>query len=449
MKQSYPELETGFDRISQIAYAEEEAFRRTLAAGTTILDTAVTATKCGRVGGDAAAGDQAFQLHDTYGFPIDLTLEMAAEQGLEVDREGFTPAHDGAARAGQGRREGQEGRPREHRRCGVTCARSGRPTVRAYQRADHRGDRRRPRRRRRARSRSSSPASAARSCSTAPRSTPSPAARSPTRASSPPTARSCGSSTSSGRSRASSRTPSRCSPGPVRSGAGRAGRGRPRVAARRRARRTPAPTSCTRRCARCSARRRCSPAPTTSPATCGSTSRGARPSSAATRSEIEEVANLAVRQDLPVSATYMTAAARPASSARWRCSARRTTRRCASSRSAAPGRASCAVAPTCGTPRQIGALHGHRASRRSGSGVRRVEAFVGIDALRYLAKERALVAELTELVKVRSRASSRSGSARCVAAAQGRRARARPGCAASRCRRRPATSSSTPATSTA
>jgi len=88
MKQSYPELETGFDRISQIAYAEEEAFRRTLAAGTTILDTAVSRTK--QSGGGVLAGDQAFQLHDTYGFPIDLTLEMAEEQGLSVDREGFT-----------------------------------------------------------------------------------------------------------------------------------------------------------------------------------------------------------------------------------------------------------------------------------------------------------------------------------------------------------------------
>jgi alanyl-tRNA synthetase len=87
MKNSYPELETGFDRISQIAYAEEEAFRRTLVAGTTILDTAVSRTKS--QGGTTLAGDQAFQLHDTYGFPIDLTLEMAAEQGLEVDRDGF------------------------------------------------------------------------------------------------------------------------------------------------------------------------------------------------------------------------------------------------------------------------------------------------------------------------------------------------------------------------
>ncbi|MFL6152645.1 MAG: alanine--tRNA ligase [Ornithinibacter sp.] len=88
MKQSYPELEAGFGRISQIAYAEEEAFRRTLAAGTTILDTAVARTKAS--GGGTLAGDQAFQLHDTYGFPIDLTLEMAQEQGLQVDREGFT-----------------------------------------------------------------------------------------------------------------------------------------------------------------------------------------------------------------------------------------------------------------------------------------------------------------------------------------------------------------------
>jgi alanyl-tRNA synthetase len=88
MKQSYPELESGFGRISQIAYAEEEAFRRTLAAGTTILDTAVARTK--QTGGATLPGDQAFQLHDTYGFPIDLTLEMAQEQGLQVDREGFT-----------------------------------------------------------------------------------------------------------------------------------------------------------------------------------------------------------------------------------------------------------------------------------------------------------------------------------------------------------------------
>src|SRR5690606_22162119 len=76
-----------FARISQIAYAEEEAFRQTLGKGTQIFDVAAGETK--QSGGSVLSGDQAFQLHDTYGFPIDLTLEMAQEQGLEVDREGF------------------------------------------------------------------------------------------------------------------------------------------------------------------------------------------------------------------------------------------------------------------------------------------------------------------------------------------------------------------------
>ncbi len=84
---SYPELVTGFDRISRTAYAEEEAFRRTLVSGTTILDTAVKAAKAS--GAKLLGGEQAFALHDTYGFPIDLTLEMAAEQGLAVDEDGF------------------------------------------------------------------------------------------------------------------------------------------------------------------------------------------------------------------------------------------------------------------------------------------------------------------------------------------------------------------------
>ncbi len=92
MKASYPELESGFARISQIAYAEEEAFRHTLAAGTTMLDAVVARTKAG--GGTTLTGDEAFRLHDTYGFPVDLTLEMAAEQGLAVDREGFTRLMD-------------------------------------------------------------------------------------------------------------------------------------------------------------------------------------------------------------------------------------------------------------------------------------------------------------------------------------------------------------------
>jgi alanyl-tRNA synthetase len=87
MKLSYPELERDWERISTVAFAEEEAFRATLKAGTTIFDVAATEAK--QAGRPRLSGSKAFALHDTYGFPIDLTLEMAAEQGLSVDEEGF------------------------------------------------------------------------------------------------------------------------------------------------------------------------------------------------------------------------------------------------------------------------------------------------------------------------------------------------------------------------
>ncbi|MEV4142529.1 alanine--tRNA ligase [Amycolatopsis sp. NPDC049691] len=87
MAPTYPELIDGFDRISEVVRIEEEAFLSTLTSGSRIFDLAAEETKRG--GGDVLAGDKAFQLHDTYGFPIDLTLEMAAEQGLTVDEEGF------------------------------------------------------------------------------------------------------------------------------------------------------------------------------------------------------------------------------------------------------------------------------------------------------------------------------------------------------------------------
>src|SRR4051812_10379946 len=87
MSASYPELATDFGRISAVAYAEEEAFRRTLTAGTTLFDTTVAQAR--KAGAPALSGDQAFSLHDTYGFPIDVTLEMAAEQGVTVDEAGF------------------------------------------------------------------------------------------------------------------------------------------------------------------------------------------------------------------------------------------------------------------------------------------------------------------------------------------------------------------------
>lgn len=87
MKAAYPELETEFERILRTAVAEEEAFLRTLVSGTAVLEEALEAVKS--AGSKQLAGDTAFLLHDTYGFPIDLTLEVAEEAGLSVDRDGF------------------------------------------------------------------------------------------------------------------------------------------------------------------------------------------------------------------------------------------------------------------------------------------------------------------------------------------------------------------------
>jgi alanyl-tRNA synthetase len=87
MKAAYPELEADFDRILRAAVGEEETFLRTLTAGTVFLDQALADVKAAK--STQLTGDAAFLLHDTYGFPIDLTLEIAEEAGLTVDRDGF------------------------------------------------------------------------------------------------------------------------------------------------------------------------------------------------------------------------------------------------------------------------------------------------------------------------------------------------------------------------
>ena len=87
MGETYADLFRDWERISQVAYAEEDAFRQTLRAGTTIFDQAAAEVR--RSGDTVLSGERAFALHDTYGFPIDLTLEMAQEQGLLVDEVGF------------------------------------------------------------------------------------------------------------------------------------------------------------------------------------------------------------------------------------------------------------------------------------------------------------------------------------------------------------------------
>ncbi len=87
MGEQFPELRRDAANIHTVIDAEEAAFAGTLRTGTAIFDVAVEETR--RKHSAVLSGAQAFQLHDTYGFPIDLTLEMASEQGLSVDEEGF------------------------------------------------------------------------------------------------------------------------------------------------------------------------------------------------------------------------------------------------------------------------------------------------------------------------------------------------------------------------
>jgi alanyl-tRNA synthetase len=87
MGAQYPELITDKKRILAVSSSEEESFLQTLKSGTQIFDLASAALKSEKK--KVLSGDEVFKLHDTYGFPFDLTLEMAREDGLEVDEDGF------------------------------------------------------------------------------------------------------------------------------------------------------------------------------------------------------------------------------------------------------------------------------------------------------------------------------------------------------------------------
>ena len=87
MGSQYPELIADKNRILSVSVSEEESFLQTLKSGTAIFDLASVALKKSKA--TILPGDEVFKLHDTYGFPFDLTLEMAREEGLEVDEDGF------------------------------------------------------------------------------------------------------------------------------------------------------------------------------------------------------------------------------------------------------------------------------------------------------------------------------------------------------------------------
>ncbi|MFV0495051.1 alanine--tRNA ligase [Mycobacterium sp.] len=116
MGPSYPELVSDFDRINRIAVAEETAFNRTLASGSKLFEDVAGSTKS--AGATVVSGSDAFTLHDTYGFPIELTLEMAAEAGLTVDEAGF-----GELMAEQRRRAKADAAARKHAHADLTAYR--------------------------------------------------------------------------------------------------------------------------------------------------------------------------------------------------------------------------------------------------------------------------------------------------------------------------------------
>ena len=87
MGPQYPELVSDKNRILAISASEEESFLQTLKSGTQIFDVSSAALKKSK--SSVLPGEDVFKLHDTYGFPFDLTLEMAREEGLSVDEDGF------------------------------------------------------------------------------------------------------------------------------------------------------------------------------------------------------------------------------------------------------------------------------------------------------------------------------------------------------------------------
>ncbi len=86
-KQGYPELDEKREYIKKVIRIEEEKFAKTIDNGLEILNSYIEETK--KKGEATLSGEDAFKLNDTYGFPIDLTIEICEEQGLAVDRDGF------------------------------------------------------------------------------------------------------------------------------------------------------------------------------------------------------------------------------------------------------------------------------------------------------------------------------------------------------------------------
>jgi len=84
MGEAYPELVKASDQVVEQLLLEEQRFEKTLTAGLAILDGEIKA-----LSGDTVPGDVVFKLYDTYGFPVDLTADIARERDLKIDSNGF------------------------------------------------------------------------------------------------------------------------------------------------------------------------------------------------------------------------------------------------------------------------------------------------------------------------------------------------------------------------
>jgi alanyl-tRNA synthetase len=108
--EAWPELVAQRSLIAQVTASEEESFTRTLRQGSTLLDEAIARTRRG--GGTTLDGEDAFRLHDRYGFPYELTVEVAEEAGLSVDADRFAELMEEQRRRAQEARKGMAGAQR-------------------------------------------------------------------------------------------------------------------------------------------------------------------------------------------------------------------------------------------------------------------------------------------------------------------------------------------------
>ena len=129
MAPAYPELHEHSDTIRMWLGREEEQFGRTLEQGMRLLDDIVARAK--DAGEEGIGADQAFLLHDTYGFPFDLTLELTAERGLGVDEQGFEALMD--EQRERGREGGRETRDADRERIAAFAESSDATTFTGYE----------------------------------------------------------------------------------------------------------------------------------------------------------------------------------------------------------------------------------------------------------------------------------------------------------------------------